>query len=152
MLRRALEGGVRAVAVAMFVAVFAVFLLKVALRYLFNDPVAWADEVSAILFVWIIFWANALLLGEREQIRFDLVLRLLPPRGRRVAAILRNGVILLLVAAGMPAALSYLWFLRGQTTPVLQWPMGAVFACFGLFLGAVCVRSGLAMWRACRSG
>ncbi len=55
-LRRAAE----AVSSAMFVAVFLIFNYKIASRYLWRDEPAWADEVSVILFIWIVFWASAL--------------------------------------------------------------------------------------------
>ena len=63
----------------MFAAVFLIFNYKIFTRYFEHDEAVWADEVLVILFVWIVFWANAFLLREKEQITFDLVYRLLPP-------------------------------------------------------------------------
>ena len=59
----------------MFAAVFLIFNYKIITRYLEHDEAAWADEVSVILFIWIIFWANAFLVRDKEQITFDLVYR-----------------------------------------------------------------------------
>src|SRR5215467_2312790 len=83
----------RAAASLMFVCVFAAFIYKIVMRYVAGDAVAWADEVSVILFVWIIFWANAFVVPERRQIAFDLLVRLMPPAGRRTAAIVRLVII-----------------------------------------------------------
>src|SRR5579862_3226105 len=64
----------------MFAAVFLIFNYKIFTRYFEHDEAVWADEVLVILFVWIIFWANAFLVPDRMQITFDLVFRLLRRR------------------------------------------------------------------------
>ncbi len=134
-----------AVAVLMFATVFAVFMLKVVLRYAANIQLAWADEICSVLFVWIIFWANALLIPDRQQIAFDLVIRALPAGGRRIAAILRNLILGGLFAAALPGSVSYILFLWRERTPVLQLRLDFVYACFGLFLVAVCVRAAISL-------
>src|ERR1700744_1947577 len=88
-LRRVADGA----AGAMFAAVFLIFNYKIFTRYFEHDEAVWADEVLVILFIWIIFWANAFLVRDKDQITFDLVYRLLPPRGQRVAAVARYVLI-----------------------------------------------------------
>src|SRR6185295_14076478 len=74
---------------AMFAAVFLIFNYKIVTRYLEHDEAAWADEVSVILFIWIIFWANAFLVRDKEQITFDLVYRQAPDGMKRWMALAR---------------------------------------------------------------
>src|ERR1700761_771770 len=76
-------------ACAMFAAVFLIFNYKIFTRYFEHNEAVWADEVLVILFIWIIFWAQSFLVRDKDQITFDLVYRLLPPRGRRIAALVR---------------------------------------------------------------
>src|SRR5262249_23626157 len=59
----------------MFIAVFLSFIYKIVMRYAFGDAVAWADEASVILFIWIVFIANGLVVDDRRQISFDLIYR-----------------------------------------------------------------------------
>src|SRR5258708_30800498 len=54
----------------MFGCVFAVFAYKIVMRYVAGDAVAWADEVSVILFIWILFWGNAFVVEDHQQIKF----------------------------------------------------------------------------------
>ena len=77
------------IACAMFAAVFLIFNYKIFTRYFEHNEAVWADEVLVILFIWIIFWANAFLVPDRMQITFDLVYRLLPPAAKRFAALAR---------------------------------------------------------------
>ena len=129
------------VAGVMFAAVFLIFMLKVVLRYAFAVQLAWADELCAVLFVWIIFWANAFIVPDRDQIRFDLVVRALPLRWALVAEILRTVVLGGIVVAALPGAIGYILFLSSQSTPVLGLRLDFVYSCFGFFLVAVVIRS-----------
>jgi TRAP-type C4-dicarboxylate transport system permease small subunit len=128
-------------ACAMFAAVFLIFNYKIFTRYFEHDEAVWADEVLVILFVWIIFWANAFLLRDKQQISFDLVYRLLPDKTKRYVAIARAALIGGIFAWALPGSLDYIRFLWREHTPVLNLPLDWVYACFGIFLVAVIVRS-----------
>jgi TRAP-type C4-dicarboxylate transport system permease small subunit len=125
----------------MFAGVFVVFVYKIVMRYAAGDAVAWADEISVILFVWIIFCANAVVVSDRRQITFDLVYRLLTPRLRRASRVIRLLIIGGLFAWALPAVIDYILFLWRERTPVLSLRLDVVYSCFGLFVAAVVVRS-----------
>jgi TRAP-type C4-dicarboxylate transport system permease small subunit len=129
------------IACAMFAAVFLIFIYKIVMRYLEHDAVAWADEVCVVLFVWIIFWANAFVVEDRRQITFDLLYRHLGPHGQRLAAMLRLAILAGIFIYAAPGAIDYIQFLWRERTPVLQWRLDLVYACFGVFLVAVILRS-----------
>ena len=46
-------------AAAMLFALFMVFLVQIAARYLFNVPMGWTVEVCLTLWLWIVFWGGA---------------------------------------------------------------------------------------------
>jgi TRAP-type C4-dicarboxylate transport system permease small subunit len=129
------------VACAMFAAVFLIFNYKIFTRYFEHDEAVWADEVLVILFIWIIFWANAFLVRDKEQITFDLVYRLLPAPAKRAVALARVVLIGGIFACALPGSLDYIRFLWREHTPVLNLPLDYVYSCFGLFLIAVIARS-----------
>jgi TRAP-type C4-dicarboxylate transport system permease small subunit len=139
----------------MFAAVFLIFNYKIATRYLVHHEAVWADEVSVILFVWIIFWANSFLVRDKEQITFDLVYRHLSDRAKRVVAIARALLIGGIFLWSLPGSISYILFLWRERTPVLDLRLDVIYSCFGLFLVAVIVRAAWSMvklagpsWRA----
>jgi TRAP-type C4-dicarboxylate transport system permease small subunit len=148
-LTRRWHGAASAVASVLFAAVFCLFIYKMAMRYIWGDAVAWADELVVILFIWVIFWACAFVIPERQQITFDLVYRMFPPRGRRVIAIFRTVLLGGLFLAALPGIVDYLLFLQRQSTPVLEWPLGSVYSCFALLVAAVIVRAGLRLAALC---
>ena len=66
-------------AALLIAAVLGTVLLGVARRYLFGAPLSWSDELSAVLFVWAVFWTGAFAVPLSEHVAFDLVVDLLPP-------------------------------------------------------------------------
>ncbi len=124
----------------MFAAVFAIFLYKIVLRYVGHDAVAWADEVSVVLFIWIVFIANGLVVEDRRQICFDLLYRHVSPPTQRALGIMRILLVGGILAFALPGALDYIAFLWRERTPVLLWRLDLVYACFGLFMIAVLLR------------
>ncbi|WP_293797562.1 TRAP transporter small permease [uncultured Bosea sp.] len=131
----------------LFALVFLIFNYKIITRYLEHDEAAWADEISVILFIWIIFWANAFVVRDREQITFDLAYRPLPDRWKRVVALARLVIVGGIFAAALPGSLDYIAFLWRERTPVLNLRLDIIYSCFGLFLVAVVVRSAWLAWR-----
>src|SRR3954462_5228618 len=96
------------IAGAMFAAVFLIFNYKIVTRYLEHDEAAWADEVSVVLFIWIIFWANAFLVRDKEQITFDLVYRQVPDGAKRWMALARLMLIGGIFLWALPGSVDYL--------------------------------------------
>ncbi len=139
-----------ALTAAMFAAVFAIFVLKIVMRYAAGDPLAWADELCVVLFIWIIFVANAALVPDRQQISFDLLYRHLSEPWQRAIGILRAALVACVFAAALPGSLDYIAFLWRERTPVLQWRLDAVYACFGLFMIAVILRRLITLVRLAR--
>ena len=125
----------------MFAAVFLIFNYKIITRYLQHDEAAWADEVSVILFIWIIFWANAFLVRDREQITFDLVYRQVSDGMKRWMALARLVLIGGIFLWALPGSVDYLLFLWRERTPVLGLRLDVIYSCFGLFLAAVILRA-----------
>jgi TRAP-type C4-dicarboxylate transport system permease small subunit len=58
---------------AMLAAMFVAFLLQIALRYLTSWSTGWTNELSAILWVWLVLFGAAFVIRESEEIRFDLI-------------------------------------------------------------------------------
>lgn len=129
------------IASLMFAAVFLIFNYKIFTRYFERNEAVWADEILVILFVWIIFWANAFLLRDRDQITFDVVYRLLPRTAKRWVALARHVLVGGIFLLAFPGSVDYIRFLWREHTPVLNLPLDYVYACFGMFLAAVIVRS-----------
>jgi TRAP-type C4-dicarboxylate transport system permease small subunit len=118
---------------------FLTFIFQVALRFIFNKPLTWSDELIVILYVFSMFWAGAFLLKEKDHVMLDLIYEHLPPQGKRVFSIAYSLIIGGLFAWAVPASYSYVSFMMRENTPVLDIPFGIVYGAFILFLVAIAV-------------
>lgn len=149
-MRSWLTRGADWIGAGLFTALFIVFLVQVAARFGFNKPLPWTDELAVVLYVWVILWAAAFVVREREHVMFDLVWNMAGPRTRRVMRIVGHLMLGGLAAWALPASWDYVRFMGREGTPVLGVPFSWVFLPFVLMLAALVVRSAWGLWRAFR--
>lgn len=75
---RALERALDAVAVVLFLAMFAAICAQVTLRYVFNAPLVWSDEFAQYCFVWVAFIGVVLAARNRSHIAITAIIERLP--------------------------------------------------------------------------
>ncbi|MBK6569534.1 TRAP transporter small permease [Candidatus Aalborgicola defluviihabitans] len=134
----------------LFLALFGVFLVQIGARFGFNQPLPWTDEAAVVLYIWVILWAAAFMVPEREHVVFDLVWNSMGRRTRQVMLIVGNLMIGGLALVGLPATWDYVHFMAREGTPVLEMPMMWVYLPFVLLMVALVVRSTWAIWQAVR--
>jgi TRAP-type transport system small permease protein len=106
---------------SVFVAAIVVLTFaQVVLRYFFNNPQAWAEEVSRYLFVWITFLGIAIGFAKDMHIRLDALTVLLPERPWRVVDVARRLVELAAVAIMLYSGALVAWQYRSTTFYTVQ--------------------------------
>jgi TRAP-type C4-dicarboxylate transport system permease small subunit len=139
-MRKRLQRLAEAVAAAVFGLLFVTFVLQVGMRFLFDRPLAWSDELIVILYILIVFWSAATLLEEKDHVMLDLVYAALPPAGQRIFALVGAGLVIVLLLVLLPQAWDYVRFMGRERTPVLDIPFSVVFSPFLLFIVLVALR------------
>jgi TRAP-type C4-dicarboxylate transport system permease small subunit len=134
----------------LFTAMFVVFLVQIVARFVFNRPLPWTDEAAVVLYVWVILWAAAFMVPEREHVVFDLLWNGAGTRARQVMRLFGNGMVGVLAAVAIPASGDYVHFMRRESTPVLGVPFMWVFLPFVALLLALVLRCAWNVWRALR--
>ena len=147
---RWLQLSANAVGGGLFLALFGVFIIQIGARFGFQKPLPWTDEAAVVLYVWIILWAAAVVVPQREHVVFDLVWNSVGRRARQVMAVLGNGLIGSMALVGLPASWDYVHFMQREGTPVLGISFMWVYLPFVLLLAALVVRSAWAIWDAAR--
>lgn len=77
----------RAVCIVLGVLIAAIVVIAMTAvwwRYVVNDPMAWSEQVSRILFVWMTFLGAAVLYRQRMHIAIDMFTNLLPASARTI--------------------------------------------------------------------
>ena len=136
-----------AVAAVLFAMMFFGFLIQIISRYVLNMPVAWSLELCSIGYVWVVFWSASILAGERRQIVFDLLYNKLPPRQRRVLAVVNTATLGLIFLAALPGVVDYVMFLARRSSMLLKIRMDLVYSCFIFFMLAVIIGAAIRIWR-----
>ena len=147
---RWLQHCANAIGGALFLTLFGVFVVQITARFGFNQPLPWTDEAAVVLYLWVIIWAAAVVVPEREHVVFDLVWNSVGPRARKAMAIAGNLMVGGLALVGLPATWDYVHFMRREGTPVLELSLMWVFLPLVLLMAALVVRSAWAIWQALR--
>lgn len=67
---------------------------NVVLRYVFNSGIAASEEISRLMFVWLVFLGAIVALEEHGHLGVDLLVRRLPPLGRKICFVLSHLLML----------------------------------------------------------
>jgi len=149
MLRR-LQQAANLLGGGLFLTLFVVFIIQIVARFGFNKPLPWTDEAAVILYVWVILWAAAAVVPEREHVMFDLVWNSVNTRTRQVMRIVGNLMLGGLALVAIPASWDYVRFMAREGSPVLGLPFMWIFLPFVLLLIALVIRCTWAIWNAVR--
>lgn len=136
--------------VLLFAVLFGVFIVQIVARFGFDRPLPWTDELAVCLYVWVILWACAAIVPEREHVVFDLVWNAAPRGARRVMRIAGHAMVGGLAAWAIPGCWDYVHFMQREGTPVLGIPFMFVFLPFIALLIALVIRAVWAIGRALR--
>jgi TRAP-type C4-dicarboxylate transport system permease small subunit len=135
----------------LMMAVTLVLALQVLTRYVFNDPLAWTEEVSRHLFVWMVFFGASGALRERSHVAIELVVVRLPRQAQLAAALLCNLLVLFFLGNLLywgVKAVDRMWTLP---TATLELPVGLVYTVFPITAALMIVRTVVNMWADVRS-
>jgi TRAP-type C4-dicarboxylate transport system permease small subunit len=92
-----LAAATRVVVVAAVVVMLASLAAQVVMRYVFGMALTWSEELTLLLFSWVVLLMSALGVREGFHVRMDLIVGHLPPRAQ---ASLARAIELAVLAAG----------------------------------------------------
>lgn len=125
----------------LFLSLFVVFVVQIGARFVLNQPLPWTDELAVVLYLWVIMWASAFMVPEREHVAFDLVLNAASAQTQLVLRMLGHVLVGTLALLSLPASWDYVRFMAREGTPVLELPFMWVFLPLVLLLASWSVRS-----------
>lgn len=120
-------------------------------RYVLADPPVWTEEIARYLFIWQIFLGAGLAFGRGSHIVVDVLLRVLPPRGRRALALLNHALVAALLAllawrGGTMVGVTAGSYATGSGLSMgvvyAALPVGAAIGCLYVILDMAAIRRG----------
>ncbi len=135
---------------AMLATMFFAFLLQILFRYVLNWPTGWTNEISAVLWIWIVLFGAAFVLTEQEEMRFDLLYASVGPRLRSAMFLTFAGSLIVLYGMSLPAVVDYVAFMRVEKTAYMHLRFDWVFSIYIVFVVAVIARYIWLSWEVLR--
>ncbi len=136
------------IAVVLMGLMFVSFLLQIAFRYVLNQPLGWTEEVTVLCWVWVVLWCAAFVLSDQEEIRFDVVYTMVPPRVRRLFTVVSSIGFVVLLLISLPASWNYVTFMKREHTAYLHMRLDVMYSVYVIFVVACIVRHVHLAWRA----
>lgn len=100
----------------------------VVLRYAFNSPIGWSDELALLFFTWLVFLGSAVGLSRRAHISIDTLVQMLPPAFRPVVAAIADFLILIILVVLIYYGILLCAITVKVPTPSLGVPVALVYA------------------------
>jgi len=159
------------VAAMMMAAMFATFILQILIRYSaraewiaeavpFLEPsrYGWTLDFCLLMWVWIVFWGNSLIVRERDHVTFDILYTAVRPEVRKWFAILSGVAICVGLLWSLGPTWDKFYILRLKKTATLQHLFGDwlrmrdIYMIYIAFLVVVPIRYAWRAWSAFRHG
>lgn len=149
-LTRAIERLLDGLATLAFLTMFALVVAQVVLRYVFNDPLVWSDEIAQYLFVWVAFLGVLRASRHRTHIAITAVIDRLPPWAARAMALF--WLLAMAAFAGLLGWYGVVIARQNMTVmmtslPLPYWLVYAIVPVTGAGLFLYAVRDIAALWR-----
>jgi TRAP-type transport system small permease protein len=111
--------------------------MNVIFRYFLNSAIAWSEEISRFMMIWLCFLGSVLAFQKNEHLGLDMLVKVLPARLSRLAVVIAD--ILVLAATGCIFAGGF-WMAQdslasGWTSPATSTPYGLVYLVVPLAAG-----------------
>ena len=126
--------------IAVFVLMFITFLVNVGFRYILSDPQNWTFEFSVYSFVVVGLLGACAAYRKEDHVVFDLLYAELKPRGQNILRIISYLIVIVSLAAIIPASVKYLLKLP-TVTSIMKIPEGIIFMSFPVLLVSTVCRS-----------
>ncbi|HWK97008.1 MAG TPA: TRAP transporter small permease subunit [Pseudolabrys sp.] len=136
------------VIVGLIGTMFLTFLLQIFFRYVIGRPLGWSEEVIVTVWLWTVLWGAAFVIGESEEIRFDIVYSNISEGYRRIFTVITGVILIVVYGISLPAAYSYVSFMKVERSAYLQIPINVLYSIYVIFAVASIVRYGFLVLRA----
>jgi TRAP-type C4-dicarboxylate transport system permease small subunit len=105
-----------------------IVLWQIAMRYVFDRPLAWTEELSRYLFIWLSLIGAALAFQRGSHFLFDQLVGGLSGRIRTVVTTVAQGIVTVILLGGLFFGVRLAYLVRVERSAALDLPMVWVYA------------------------
>lgn len=116
---------------------------NVIFRYFLNAALAWSEEVSRFMFIWLAFLGSVIAYIRNEHLGLDILRKVLPPIGARVLILVADALVLgaLVIMSYGGIEMTADSFASGLVASAVPIPYGYVYMVVPLASGLMLIES-----------
>jgi C4-dicarboxylate transporter, DctQ subunit len=133
---------------AMLAIMFVAFIIQIVFRYVINLPIGWTQEVTVIMWIWLVLWGAAFVVRETEEVRFDILYATATSKTRRLMCVITAVALVALYSISLPAVVDYVAFMKVERSAYLGIRFDLLFSIYVVFAFAAIVRYIWLCWHA----
>ncbi len=111
----------------LFVSLSLLSFMGVFFRYVLNNSLTWAEEVTRYMFIWMTFLGCALCVRRRKHIVMDIVVSMLKGRPKKILSILNNLILFAFVVVLVREGVRMMPIMSMQTSTANGIPMSLIY-------------------------
>src|SRR5262245_44189514 len=119
---------------------YVAFIIHIVCRYLINLPIGWTQEITVIMWIWLVLWGAAFVIRESEEVRFDIIYGTASAKVRRVMCLVTGISLVALYGVSLPAVVDYVAFMKVESSAYMKIRFDFLFSIYVVFAVAVIVR------------
>ena len=120
--------------IAAFLIMFIVFIIQIAARYVFSNPVQWAYEVTVMGYLWMVVLGACYAYRDRSHVTFTLIYDMLSVKGKAVCGFLGNLLMFIAFFVMFKPACQMISQMKIQETSVFKIGLNIVYSPFIPFM------------------
>jgi len=130
------------VGAVIFIAITILLSIQVISRYIFSFSFTWTEELSNILFVWMIYLGISGAVMSRKHLRIDALINVLPFKTKKVVLILDNLISIFFCGYICIPMMQIIGNLNrtGTVTPILRIPRSLTYSIIPICLTLTIIR------------
>lgn len=142
-LRGGFEKVINFVIGSMLAGMVVVVFGNVIFRYFLNAAIAWSEEVSRFMLIWLAFMGAVIAYLRNEHLGLDIMLRVLPPLGARIVAITADLLVVtaLVIMTKGGIVMTADSFASGWVAAAVPIPYGYVYMAAPIATGLMLIES-----------
>ncbi|SBV96950.1 membrane hypothetical protein [uncultured delta proteobacterium] len=125
-----LQWGLNVFTALLLGSVCAIIFVQVIMRYVMGNSIAWSEELTRYMFVWIIFLGIHLGIRDGNQIKIDVLESMLKGKSAKALRLVQHLVSLAAVVACLVASIYLIRVGFRASSPTLRIPMWYAYLAF----------------------
>jgi TRAP-type transport system small permease protein len=119
--------GLLSIAITLMVVLVVIVFSSVISRYFLNSSIAWAEEISRFILIWMVFIGAVLAYANKEHLGLDIVVDIVPRKAGKILRLLADVAVFYALTLVINGGYKLTVNSMDSLTPALEIPSGYMY-------------------------